>query len=810
MRAFFFLVFVCFGLALLLPAAALDIAPMTWTPRPDWINVRDCSNLTGGPDAVGDGASDDTAAIQNALNYIRAHRNEQRHLTLYFPAGTYKITATLGIADVQGVQLIGCGSKTTLRWEGEKGGAMFWANSTAFMRYMGLGWDGNNLAGCAYEHNSALGGYETQIRHENESFKNFTVDGQYVYTNGTQTQHNTAPGAAIISGFKGSQVMGETMIYNCLFTNCANGVINAYQTYQNYMWHIEGCEFDHCGNGIDLFCGGCFTISNCHFQESTGADIVGGFGIHALYCTSSGSNQFYTEGMTSSLSQQVLEDCWVDGWTNPKGAVRFASYGANSVFDCSFTHPPADAKGVILEDNDHPLLLLSNNDTPDLPKETKIVSNNAPAVLVQVPAGERNRRLKSATRTFLKSTWPADGSRIIDVTQAPYGADVTGRADSTTAIQGAIDAARQAGNGAIAYFPPGNYRITSTLKMTGAHYAIEGAGVFSKVCWYGPDHGTMMTIDTPQDVAVRYIDFAPRDNVKGSQHYDAKSPAADATSVVGIRETATGASSVVYDDFSYTSFIGGNPGAIQDNSNGPGLLLSALPAEARVYIPHSNTPLTVEDSGAAQIFAKFLQNGVVRVSGKGPRTGFLGALVAEGGQQRDLTGANINVKDNQNLIFGNYYSEQSRDDLRLSNDGGTGDGRVTIQGFVSEAGENNGQDNAPTTTIRVDNYAGRLFYGSTNMINNAGSSTVQITHTGTNKCDLVLVADTFEHGAPNIKLGPSAHLIQAICQENTRDEHHPLPEIPNPLGKDDLLSISHGLDHLRELEAADLDFEFGM
>jgi hypothetical protein len=280
--------------------------------------------------------------------------------------------------------------------------------------------------------------------------------------------------------------------------------------------------------------------------------------------------------------------------------------------------------------------------------------------------------------------------------------------------------------------------------------------------------------------------------------------------VIGIHETATGASSMVYDDFSYTACSAGNPGAIQDNSNGPGLVLSALPADSRVYIPHANTPLTVENCGAARIFAKFLQNGVVRVSGTGPRTGFLGALVAEGGQQRDLAGANIIVKDNQNLVFGNYYTEQGRDDLRLSGDGGAGDGRVTIQGFVSEAGQNNGEGNAPTTTIRADNYAGRLFYNATNMINNGGASTVQIRHTGTNKFDLVLEADTFEHGAPDLKLDPAAHLIQTICQENTHDEHHQLPENPNPLAPSDRLSLAHGLDHLRELEAADLEFEFGM
>jgi hypothetical protein len=810
MRTPFFVLQALIFFVTLTQVHALDIGPMKWTPRSDWLDVKTSSSLTGGPDARGDGTTDDTKAIQAVLQYIQTNRYGHR-LTIYFPAGTYKITNTLTITDVGGIQVIGCGSDTTLRWDGAKGGAMFWPNSTAFMRYTGLTWDGNNLAGCAYEHNSALGGYETQIRHENESFRNFTVPGNYTYTpaNGHSTTE-TAPAAAIIGGFAGSQVMGETMIYNCKFQNCGTGVINAYQTFQNYMWHVEGCEFEHCGTGINFYCGGCWTISNCHFEGSTNTDISGGFGIHALYCTSVGSNQFYNEGLTSSLSQQVLEDCWVDGWKNPKGGVRFASYGANSVFDCTFTHPPAGAEGIIREDNNHQLLLLSHNDAPDLPTGAKMVCGTVPDVLTQVPPGTRNRCLKSAAQTFLKSTWPADGSRILDVTGAPYGADPGGHSDSTAGIQKAIDDARQAGHGAIVYFPPGNYRVTSTLKMTGSHYAIEGAGVFSKVCWWGADHGTMMTVDTPQDLAVRYIDFAPRDNGPNREHYDATTSAADATTVAGIRETSTGASSIVYDDFSYTEFYDGNPGAIADNSNGLGLVLSSLPTNARVYIPHSNTPLTVENCGAARIFAKFLQNGMIRVSGTAPKSGFLGSLVTEGGQYKDLGGANITVKDNQDLVFGNYYTEQGRNDLRISGDGAAGEGRVTIQGVVSEAGQNNGQGNASTTMVRVDNYAGRLFYGSTNLINNAGSSTVQVIHTGTNKCDLVFSCDTFEHGAPDLKLGPGAHLIQTLCQGNTHDEHHQLPEVPNPLTPDDLQSISHALDHLRELEAADLEFEFGM
>jgi hypothetical protein len=798
-------------LALLSPAQALDIGPMTWTPRSDWISVKNCTTLTGGPNAQGDGVADDTKAIQGVLNYIKTNRYGRR-LTIYFPAGTYKITDTLTITDLGGVQVIGCGRDTTLRWDGARGGAMFWPNSTDFMRYIGLTWDGNNLAGCAYEHNSALGGYETQIRHENESFKNFTVPGNYTYTNANgHTTTETAPAAAIISGFAGSQVTGETMIYNCKFDHCGTGVINAYQTYQNYMWHIDACEFDNCGDGINMFRGGCFVISNCHFQESTGTDINGGFGLHVRHCTSSGSNKFYGEGQNASLSQSVFQDCWVDGWKGtPGGAIRFASYGSNSVFDCSFTHPPAGASGVIQQDQAHGLILLSNNIAPDFPKDAGIIGGNKPDVTTIVPPGAKSGCLKSATQTFLKPTWPADSTHILDVTADPYKADPTNATDSTAAIQTAINDAKKAANGSVVYFPPGLYKITSTLHASGGNYTIQGAGTHSELCWYGPDNGTMLALDTPQNIKVETIECASLLNQPGQHGYEPKLPPSNGHTVIGIKETSTGPSSAIYDDYSYYAFFNNSPGAIQDNMNGPGLVLSGLGATSRVYIPHSVTPLVVQDSSEARIFILFFQNGAVHVSGTTPKTGFLGALVAEGGQQPDLHGANFTIDDNQNLVLGDYYTEQTRDDVRLLRGKGTTDGSVTIQGWVSAAGQNDGTGNGSTTTVAVDNYAGQLFYGPQDFSNNTAKSPVLITHTGTNPFNLTLVADTFEAGNPIMKLGPGAHLIQTLCQLDTPPLPNHMPETPNPLAPADLVALSKGLDHLRELEAVDLEFEFGM
>ena len=128
--------------------ATVDIGPMTWTPRSDWINVKNCSAITGGPNAVGNGTADDTAAIQAVFNYLEYNQNTVSHpeltnvttpkyLTVYFPAGTYLISNTLRLNSLQntgmvGVSLIGCGSNTTIKWADNAplGLAMFAPNGT--------------------------------------------------------------------------------------------------------------------------------------------------------------------------------------------------------------------------------------------------------------------------------------------------------------------------------------------------------------------------------------------------------------------------------------------------------------------------------------------------------------------------------------------------------------------------------------------------------------------------------------------------------------------------------------------------------
>src|SRR5687768_4441351 len=67
---------------------------------------------------------------------------------------------------------------------------------------------------------------------------------------------------------------------------------------------------------------------------------------------------------------------------------------------------------------------------------------------------------------FLYDQRFASGRPWIDVTASPFGADPTGVLDSAAAITAAI-AAAAAGINAPVFFPPGEYRVDSTIVLDG-------------------------------------------------------------------------------------------------------------------------------------------------------------------------------------------------------------------------------------------------------------------------------------------------------------------------------------------------------
>ena len=772
--------------------AAIDIGTMTWTPRSDWINIKSCSSITGGSNAVGDGTTDDTAAIQAALTYLCSGGN-QNYSTIYFPAGTYKISSTLTMTNFAYGQIIGCGSNTTIIWGGPSGKAMFNPQACSFMHYWGLKWDGANLASCAFlDDFEGQPEYVSRAHHDNESFQNFTVTGTYPFTDNNDVYHPSggAPPAALITGFYYG-LCADSLVTNCRFYNCTNGIMVGYLITQIFQWHLDGCEFDNCDVGFNSGGGGydCI-ILNTHFQNSTTSDMSRGGGLHVRHCTSTGSAAFFNEQGTN-----LLQDCWVDGWTNASiSPVQFVTAGTHTVFDCRFTNPPAnavppiEAYGYGYTES----ILLSNNYAPDFAGGYGIINNpfNATNDVHFIPSGARTGIVTSASQTFLNTAATTDSANIIDVSQSPYSADKTGRTDCTSAIQAALAAAATANNGSIVYFPYGTYSISTTLAATGSNYIIQGSGCRSSISWNGTVGGTLMTITNPNNVKVQNLDFF--------------SSSASPTSP-GIQELASYGGSATYDGVYY-----GAP--YRDNNTNPGLVLTNLPASSTVYIPYSETPLTVQNSGDAEIFCRTFLGGEINVSGAGSKNGFLGIMDVENIEQEDPSGYVISVTDNQNLVIGDHYTESDFGDIHLSAGTGTTPGRFAIQGENDAVWDS-------STFVQIDNYQGSAFIGNYAASNYSGnystagvSVPVKVTQTGSNPVDLMLVGlNTFD-GPPTVSVDSGANLIEA-GNFSLIDYSHPnvfAPDTPNPLTQAASQKLAAGFDDIRQLGAVDLSMQFGI
>src|SRR5262249_9541305 len=113
-------------------------------PFSSWTNVK----TTFG--AKGDGVTNDTVAIQNALNAIKSGMVN----VLYFPAGTYKITSglTLNTASAtRTVEIIGADPATTrIKWAGATGGMMLTATAFELSKVARITWDGNSVAATGF------------------------------------------------------------------------------------------------------------------------------------------------------------------------------------------------------------------------------------------------------------------------------------------------------------------------------------------------------------------------------------------------------------------------------------------------------------------------------------------------------------------------------------------------------------------------------------------------------------------------------------------------------------------------------------
>jgi hypothetical protein len=176
-------------------------------PYASWMSVK-----TFG--AAGDGQTDDTAAIQQALDALK-NVSTNTWSTLYFPPGTYLISSELtttrsGSNDYQGSDIVGDDpTTTTIKWTGAAGGTMFYLD--AWYNKVGrLTFDGGGMAGTGLLRGPSFATYGEL---SDLQFQNITGTCLLL---GTDTTQGIAEQSILRDRFYGCQYGVGTWNYNSL------------------------------------------------------------------------------------------------------------------------------------------------------------------------------------------------------------------------------------------------------------------------------------------------------------------------------------------------------------------------------------------------------------------------------------------------------------------------------------------------------------------------------------------------------------------------------------------------------------------
>ncbi len=697
------LVWILLGIAVIGHTFANTISQLpqlNWpSKRSDWVNVK--TDVT--PSAVGDGVTDDTLAISNAVEQISSNFWTSPR-GVYFPPGTYKITDTIHLNKKVGILLVGHGRDTRIVWAGALGGRMLWCDGSHRSQFVGIVWDGAGVAGVGFDHDSKSN-FETAMVHKHEEFRNFTEAG-------------------IRIGHDQVLATAEVHYQNCLFKNSGAGIKTlAYNDYDNW---IQGCNF--LTNGYGVYCNpGNFNIYECHFEGSTNTDIYGP--IHACSvrrCTSVGSRMFFDSAFASGKNTIMFENCAVDSWTNTAGAIIFRAGGPITITDCKFTNPPSTNPPLKLSQWDGMVLRVISSGN-SFSGSSSFINLGANGEITGVTGRNRFGPITWASQSFftdIDTTFVPVGA-VFDA-RTDFGAVGNGSSNDTAAIQNCIDAARSAGNGAIAYIPAGSYKITSTLYATGTNYRIGGIGWNSSLRWGGTLGGPLMVVSNARNITIEAIRL--------------DSSLANDTNTIRIRHTTSDACSSVFYDYVHCNTGPSYYGGIE---------FLGLQAGNVVRVNSLRGDLSMTDCSAANILVNNV-GGKIKITNpsQGPKTGYSGFGFA------GTWGMTVN--DNQDLIVGDVYSEQLKNIwLAVSGDGNTSTtSRITVSG----GGKIHTYSNIFLVTS--SDLSGRIFVGA-----NAASPdtngvfvSARFLCSGVATCDLTIAGLGF-YGQPSFTMDSAQRLI---------------------------------------------------
>ena len=731
-------------------ALAAEQGPvLNWTPKSDWRNVK----TDFGMKAVGDGKADDSAAIQSALDAL--NHND----TLYFPAGTYRITQTLTMPKKQrtgmrALTFMGHGRETVLLWDGDADGIMLLQETgTVLSSYIGLTWDSNKKAAVGMDI-SSLSGFETEQLYQHCTFLGFREAGMRF-------------------GKHGQVASAETRYENCLFADCTIGVRLLGFNYYNHTF--IGCEFTRCGTGIYGGKGVNFYARECRFEGSKEQDLIfaGEHGSSVRRCISAGSEKFIV--LSSSVAQMTIENCRVEGWKSKDGAIVSAGPVIPLiVMDCHFKNPADPEAAVLNIHSSRQKVILSNN---TLSGGGTLVKDGKAGTVYDIPATARNGALGDADQTFFLTT-VKQPSAILDV-RRDFGAKGDGQTDDTAAIQSALDAAAARADGAHVYVPTGVYIITRPLQVKGSDYSLFGSGFGSALVWKGDPDGVTVEVRAPQRIRIGHIVIGRHDYPALPRRFDI------------LQYPGGNGSSVCYDRV----WVYGMYAKAPERN---GLALHNLGPNDSVYIKEACGNIRIKDSAAAEIFLGTTYEGTITVEGTSTeRNGFIGGGV----RLATLADPVLWVKDNQSIVFSDFYVEQDERFILLEGNDTLPPGRVTLSGAKFE-----NLDTSQKEIVRIENYKGALILGPYQFYPSGRFNVFE--QTGNAPLDIAVWASPFYNTGFRTAFGGDVRLhglanVWVGDDPSTSPKHTPDTIKDTPTAETTRL-IQSALDDLRRLGAIEI------
>ena len=288
-----------------------EVPSPLWQPMPLLANIADLIPSVKKWGAVGDGVTDDTDALQKALD-------ENRHGPLYFPEGKYKLTRALFLDHRNGGWFVGAGPDKTILTNTAGGGVL---------RTDGCGYSAwQDLAFVA-----PAGGpdpaFDLSWDQKNPAPPDFL--GSALQANAFSRCRFEGGAAGLCIGREG--YMGsETLVVDSAFLGSEEGF--AVRNYNALTDNAVGCTFRD--NGIHMAqSAGSFNALECKFENARTSDLkLQNSAADTFYlanCTSNGPKPLFGTQQTGATIHAFFDGC---RFTAPPQALVSYAAGGSVVF----------------------------------------------------------------------------------------------------------------------------------------------------------------------------------------------------------------------------------------------------------------------------------------------------------------------------------------------------------------------------------------------------------------------------------------------------------------------------------------------